>query len=52
MEVGHDASNNPELFVIGQDNQVYGQKFDLNGNPVGGYFLTAAGSVQSVRATR
>lgn len=39
--------NRPTNFVWGLDDQVYAQKFDENGNPVGGYFLVAPGRVKS-----
>ncbi len=37
-----------ETFVIGLDNQVYGEKFDRSGNAVNGYFLTAPGQVKAL----
>ncbi len=44
------VSSNPleEVFVIGADRQVYGQKLDAVGNPVGGYFPVGPGEVLSV----
>ena len=51
VSVGHDALNDPELFVIGLDEQVYGQKFDKSGNPVGGYFFTQPGAVKVLAVT-
>jgi hypothetical protein len=41
-----------EVFVIGQDNQVYGQKVDANGNPAGGYFATSPGTVKAITVGR
>ena len=37
-------------FVIGLDNQVYAQKLDAQGNPVGGYYLTQPGQVKALAA--
>ncbi len=44
------TASNPleEVFVIGTDGQVYGQKFDAAGNPLGGYFLIGPGQVLSL----
>ena len=44
------TSSNPleEVFVIGTDGQVYGQRFDAAGNPMGGYFLIGPGQAQSL----
>jgi predicted outer membrane repeat protein len=39
-------------FVIGLDNQVYGRHLDANGNPSGGYFLTAPGQVKALQVAR
>jgi hypothetical protein len=36
-----------QAFVRGLDAQIYAQKLDANGNPVGGYFLTAPGTFQA-----
>jgi hypothetical protein len=44
------TSSNPleELFVMGADSQVYGEKLDANGNPASGYFLIGPGKVSSL----
>jgi hypothetical protein len=42
----------PETFVIGLDNQVYAQKFDANGTPAYGYFLTAPGQFKKIQVAR
>jgi RHS repeat-associated protein len=39
---------NPEVFVLGLDNQVYAQKLDANGSSASGYFLAAPGQVQTL----
>jgi hypothetical protein len=39
-----------DLFVIGLDNQVWAEKLDPAGNPVGGYFLVQTGAVKSFSA--
>jgi hypothetical protein len=43
--------NDPELFVLGLDNQVYGEHLDSNGNPLGLYFFTKPGRVKALRTT-
>jgi hypothetical protein len=40
----------PELFVIGMDGQVYGQKFDSTGKLLGNYSLTTPGTVNGIIA--
>src|SRR5262249_4443059 len=35
-----------QTYVLGLDSQVYAQKLDASGNPVGGYFLTTPGQVK------
>jgi hypothetical protein len=50
ISAGNDAAGNPELFAIGLDDQVYAQKLDANGNPVGSYFLTQPGQVKALTA--
>jgi hypothetical protein len=51
--VGHYLNDvAPETFVIGLDNQVYAQKFDANGNPLGIYSLAAFGQVKAITAIR
>jgi hypothetical protein len=42
----------PETFVIGNDDQVYAEKFDANGNPAYGYFLTAPLQVKKVEVVQ
>jgi hypothetical protein len=41
-----------ETFVIGLNNQVYAQKLDATGHPIGGYFLTTPGEVLDLRVGR
>jgi hypothetical protein len=41
---------NPEMFVIGLDDQVYQQKFDTGGNSTSAYTLTRPGQVKSLQA--
>src|SRR6516165_5322485 len=45
--VVNDVLGRPVIFVRGLDDQIYAQKFDLGGNPTGGYFLAAPGAVKS-----
>ena len=52
VEVGSDASGNPELFMIGSDDRVYYQRFDASANPIGGYTLVAQGRVRSIAVTK
>ncbi|HEV3202754.1 MAG TPA: CAP domain-containing protein, partial [Gemmataceae bacterium] len=48
--VVNDAFGRPVIFVRGLDDQIYGQKFDINGSPTGGYFLAAPGRIKSFDA--
>ncbi len=45
---GHDANNLPLLFAIGEDDQVYLQKFTAAGDQNGVWFLTQPGAVKSI----
>jgi hypothetical protein len=45
LSVGQDAVNDPLLFVIGLDGQVYGQQLNGTGQGVSGYVLTTPGQV-------
>ena len=45
---GSDASKNPMLFYVPQDNQVYIEPFDPTGSNSGGTALTTAGQVKKV----
>ncbi|MFL5242005.1 MAG: proprotein convertase P-domain-containing protein [Gemmataceae bacterium] len=45
ITVGHDVNNNPEVFSIGPDNQIYAQKFDNTGKPAGDFFATGPSPV-------
>ena len=47
-QVGPPPPLGSETFVIGLDNQVYGEKFDRSGNSLNGYFLTAPGQVKAL----
>jgi hypothetical protein len=40
------------VFVVGLDNQVYGQKIDAHGNPAWGYFLVQPGAVKAISPGR
>jgi hypothetical protein len=46
------AAGNPEIFVIGTDNQVRGAVLSAPGYPNGGYFMTAAAAVTGISATQ
>src|SRR5437879_5304012 len=48
VTLGADASQNPELFAIGSDNQVYYAQFDATGNPLTGLVLAHAGQVKQI----
>src|SRR5262249_46457869 len=41
-----------ETFVLGLDSQVYAEKLDATGHPIGGYFLTTPGQVKDYRVGR
>jgi hypothetical protein len=46
-----DRSGHIDIFAIGQDHQVYEQRFDTQGNLIGGIALTTAGAVTAMAAT-
>jgi hypothetical protein len=49
ITTAHDGSNNPELFAIGLDNQVYAERYDASGNPdPTGYFTAALGQIKAI----
>jgi hypothetical protein len=49
ITTGHDASNDPELFAMGLDNQIYAERYDANGNPdPAGFFMAAQGQVKAM----
>jgi hypothetical protein len=48
LSTGHDNVSNPQLVVIGLDDQVYQQRFGPDGHSVSSYVLTAPGQVQAV----
>ncbi len=52
LSLDSDASNNPELFVIGTDTkpQPYAHKFNATGDPVGTFFSLASGVSDGVSA--
>jgi hypothetical protein len=39
-------------FVLQADHQIYGRKLDANGNPTGGYYLTAPGQFSAIAVAR
>ena len=45
ITVTNDASNNPLLYAIGSDGNVYGHKLDASGNSVGNFFFVKTSSV-------
>ena len=55
LTASQDNTNDPELFVIGLDNQVYTLAFNADGSVFSGtpnYTLTAPGRVQSIAAAQ
>lgn len=51
IAAGTDAHDEPLLFAVGLDDQLYEQTFDQLGDRVGGYQPTAFGSIRSVVVT-
>jgi hypothetical protein len=49
LSAGQDGGFNPEVFVIGLDDQVYAQQFDANDNSASGYFLAQPGQVRNLQ---
>ena len=48
LDVGYDAYNRPELFVIDPNGQVWSQMFDGDGTPRGGYDFTGGSQMKTV----
>jgi hypothetical protein len=45
FSVSRDSSNDPEIFAIGLDDQVYAQRFNALGISISAYSLTSRGQV-------